>query len=55
MLGYLWPQAGAGPREAALTVIRSCQCAGRGSADTFQIVSIGDERSAEDARGVTLD
>lgn len=50
-----WPQAGAGPREAALTVIRTCQYAGSGSADKFQIVSIADERSAEDARGVTLD
>lgn len=46
-----WPQAGAGPRKAALTIIRSCQCAGMGSADKFQIVSIADERSAEDARG----
>lgn len=50
-----WPQAGASPGEAALTVIRTCQYAGRGSADKFQIVSIADERSAGDARGVTLD
>lgn len=57
-----WPQAGAGPREARLTVIRTCQYARRriwggvgGVVDKFQIVSIADERSAEDARGVTLD
>lgn len=50
-----WPQAGAGPREAVLMVIRTCQYARRGNADKFQIVSIADERSAEDARGVTLD
>lgn len=36
-------------------VIRTCQYAWRRSADKFQIVSIADERSAEDARGVTLD
>lgn len=49
------PQAGAGLKEAVVTVIWTCQYARRGSADKLQIVSIADERSAEDARGVTLD
>lgn len=46
-----------GPRlgQAQKTVIRTCQCAGKGNADKFQIVSIADERFAEDARGVTHD
>lgn len=51
----MWPQAETGPREAALMVIRTCQYARWGSADKFQIVSIADERSAEDARGVMLE
>lgn len=49
------PQAGAGLREAVVTVIWTCQFARRGSADKLQIVSIADERSAGDAGGVTLD
>lgn len=49
------PQAGAGLREAVVTVIWTCQYARRGSADKLQIVSIADERSAGDAGGVTLD
>lgn len=50
-----WAPGWAGLREAALMVIRTCQYPWRRSADKIQIVSIADERSAEDARGVTLD
>lgn len=49
------PRLGQAHGKQPLTVIRTCQYAGRGNADKFQIVSIADERSAEDARGVTLE